>query len=128
MKTLKSLLMLCAGLSFCACSSDNEPQFPEGEGVVKVRIVAPQTRAEQTASGANDILVTGTYSVILVDSKGTHETTVQGTGTATFDNVAYPKSVTVKLEHDNGASSKASYELSDLASLQVLPAKIPVYG
>ena len=46
MKTLKSLLMLCAGLSFCACSSDNEPQFPEGEGMVEVKIVSPSTRAD----------------------------------------------------------------------------------
>ena len=36
MKTLKSLLMLCAGLSFCACNSDNEPQLPEGAAAITI--------------------------------------------------------------------------------------------
>ena len=75
MKTLKSLLMLCAGLSFCACGSDNEPQVLEGTGKVVVKIVAPKTTTRGTADAnttGNDgkINVDGTYTVILSAAKG----------------------------------------------------------
>ena len=68
MKTLKSLLMLCAGLSFCACNSDNEPQFPEGEGAVTIKIVNPTTRAIKPTSGNAEITVTGDITIKLYHS------------------------------------------------------------
>ena len=65
MKTLKSLLMLCAGLSFCACNSDNEPQLPEGKGAVTIKIVDPSTRTITNGSGNQQITVEGDIYVTL---------------------------------------------------------------
>ena len=75
MKTLKSLLMLCAGLSFCACGSDNEPQFPEGSGAVTVKIVPPTTtRTDDIAFTNGNTVVNGDIKLVL-----THNGSVEPT-------------------------------------------------
>lgn len=134
MKTLKSLLMLCAGLSFCACGSDNdEIQLPEGSGKVVVRIVPPaSTRVITTPSTGNDgdqIAIEGKYTVTLAATQGgkTVDNIDPKEGEAieiTFENVQYPKSVTVTLN-----TGKNSYAIADLATIGSLPANsVPAYG
>ena len=139
MKTLKSLLMLCAGLSFCACNSDNEPQFPEGTGTVEVRIVPPtvSTRAESTLTG-NTVNVSGTYTVTLQAAKGgdqkTFSSTSAETSVVTFPNVSSPTKVIVEIndgaiEYTNTIEEysyeieSSEYELGELPALSV-----PAYG
>lgn len=134
MKTLKSLFMLCAGLSFCACSSDNEPQLPEGSGKVVVKIVPPaSTRTVTTPSegdnGGNTIAITGKYTVTLDATQGgkTVDEIEPKDGEAIeiiFENVQYPKSVTVTLN-----TGKESYAIADLTTIGSLPANsVPAYG
>lgn len=129
MKTLKSLLMLCAGLSFCACSSDNEPQF-EGTGMVEVRVIAPQTRTSDATSGTADVKVTGNItitleatagqgSVTLVQNPdGSYENTV-----AKFWNVKNPTRVTATI---NGG--KQLYTTTSISDVQQVPTLVPAYG
>lgn len=112
MKTLKSLLMLCAGLSFCACGSDNEPQFPEGEGAVEVKIVAPQTRA--ATEGDNEgttVEVTGNIYVTVVHNGGAQWTqkVASGETSVKFYGVINPTMVKVSM---NGG--KDSYTFNEL--------------
>lgn len=131
MKTLKSLLMLCAGLSFCACNSDNEPQFPEGNGEVVVKIVPPtvSTRAPQTATAGSTVQITGTYTITLTASSGVQtETFTQEDWSNkefqhTFTGVTNPIKVQVAINE-----GKASYTADEISNLQQLPASIPAYG
>ena len=140
MKTLKSLLMLCAGLSFCACNSDNESvQIPEGTGKVVVKIVPPaSTRTILDATDGQDqetIKLTGTYKITLDAAKGGTSKQISSTALVTgadvtFDGVAYPKSVTVKINDDNALGI---YSLDDLKAGGLLAptvelASIPAYG
>lgn len=118
MKTLKSLLMLCAGLSFCACNSDNEPQLPEGNGMVEVKIVAPQTRAETDPDeqDGNTVEVTGDVYVTVKHSGGDWTQKVaaaSGEQTVKFYGVTSPSNVTVSM---NGG--KASYTFDELVAAQ----------
>lgn len=130
MKTLKSLFMLCAGLSFCACSSDNEPQFPEGTGMVEVRVIAPQTRTSDATLGTTDVKVTGDITILLEATTGsgsitlvqkqdgTYENTV-----AKFWNVKNPTKVTAVI---NGGTY--SYAGTSIATIQQVPTLVPAYG
>ena len=115
MKTLKSLLMLCAGLSFCACNSDNEPQFPEGTGAVEVKIVAPQTRAGDETPGTEGTTVeVGGNIYVTVVHNGTEEWTQKVTAGQTsvkFYGVISPTLVKVSM---NGG--EASYDFDDLTT------------
>lgn len=137
MKTLKSLFMLCAGLSFCACSSDNEPQLPEGEGKVVVKIVSPTTRMiTSPTNGANgdNIELTGTYTVTLTASSidGDAETKTKSitidadspTKVAEFSKVVGPSKVTVSL--NNGAFNYPSAITSEIGHAGVQ--NVPAYG
>lgn len=133
MKTLKSLFMLCAGLSFCACSSDNEPQIPEGKAKVEVRIVPPTvaTRTTQDAATAGTdgkLTVTGDYTVTLTHSNGTEVSQTIAANAAdkvtTFDNVTSPTKVTVSLN-----SGLASYTSAITVEQGALAADaVPAYG
>ncbi len=136
MKTLKSLLMLCAGLSFCACSSDNEPQFPEGKGMVEVKVVAPQTRAiANNGSTSNTIEIQGDITITLYATfdgvEGTKTATISrsdldgnGQGVAKFWNVQSPTKVTAKVNE-----GKNDYSSTSITTLEeTLPANIPAYG
>ena len=157
MKTLKSLLMLCAGLSFCACNSDNEPQLPEGNGAVTIKIVDPSTRTITSGSGnqqitvEGDIYVTLSYTLsgsqtatkkIAYDS-GTGKYSVDGneftTGNpeVTFYNIGTPNSVTVSMNggvasyNDIAINGTTSYTPGTMSAvtgnMQAAPASIPVY-
>lgn len=139
MKLRKGLFMLCAGLSLCACSSDDGNQFPEGTGRVEVRIVPPTTARAITngTSGNNgstikltgDYVVTLTAAAIIVDSQTKTEHTITIANSeqdkiATFTNVKNPSKVVVKLR-----SGEASYNTAittDLGNAEA--AEVPAYG
>ena len=125
MKTLKSLFMLCAGLSFCACSSDNEPQFPEGEGMVEVKIVSPSTRADgDKINIKGDITITLTHANgVLSQTVNVGEGTAARTQTVKFWNVVSPSKVTASI---NGG--KNTYADVQISTLQMEPNVIPAYG
>lgn len=131
MKTLKSLFMLCAGLSFCACGSDNENTFPEGNGEVVVKIVPPtvSTRTPQTATTGSTVQITGTYTITLTASSGVQTKTFTQAEwnnkefQHTFTGVTNPIKVQVAIN-----SGKASYSAEEIEDLQQVPASIPAYG
>lgn len=128
MKTLKSLFMLCAGLSFCACSSDNEPQIPEGTGMVEVKIVNPSTRAE----GA-PITVTGSITVTLyydTDKVLTQTVAAGSNDPVKFWNITDPIKVTASINGgiDTYASTPITQTTGDGGNLQAAPEEIPAYG
>lgn len=150
MKTLKSLIMLCAGLSFCACNSDNEPQFPEGAGAVTVKIAAPQTRVDDaTITGDNIVngpiqltLVhtpqTGTQeSPVVVDiaySEGTYSTSnnnfkvksqQDGSIAVTFYNIGVPQSLSASM--NGGLESYAGVQIN-ADGMQASRNSVPAWG
>lgn len=136
MKTLKSLLMLCAGLSFCACNSDNEPQLPEGKGAVTVKIVNPVTRAAQDVVGeattGNTVNVNGSMTITLYHSlapTGTEKIVDLNSATqeVTFYNVGAPSRLTAQI--NGGVDDYSEIEITGgTPELQVEPASIPVFG
>lgn len=140
MKLTKSLFMLCAaGLSLCACDSDeNVNQLPDGVGMVEVKVYSPETKAITTGSSDGAIEVTGDITVTLyatfVGADGKTETTpaegmsvvLDGTNTtAKFWNVKNPTKVTASVH--GGTDTYASIAIND-ATMQVAPASIPAYG
>lgn len=132
MKTLKSLLMLCAGLSFCACNSDNDNVFPEGAGIVEVQIVPPTvaTRAtigSLTENNASALTVTGTYTIVLeANEGGASDTWEPGDPNVKFTGVVGPKKVTVSV---NGGLVTQTTELTALNTEDTkLATKVPAYG
>lgn len=125
MKTLRNLFLACAGLLVCACNSDNEPQFPEGEGMVEVKIVSPTTRAD-----GDKINIKGDITITLTHANGTLQQKVTvGDGTAArtqtvkFWNVVNPSKVTASI---NGGV--ADYSSVNITTLQVEPNVTPAYG
>lgn len=155
MKLTKSLFMLCAaGLSLCACNSDDiKPSF-EKEGAVEITIVPPTTftRATDKAASGEDgatIKVTGDMYVTLKDGSGS-KTKKIASGAATksvkFWGVSNPKSVVVTMNGGQEsyettlitASSTKTISYVDEGdapqsdevyfSLQAAPNSIPVYG
>lgn len=142
MKTMRNLFLLCAGLSLFACSSDDDAtqQFPEGTGMVEVKVLAPQSRAiADNGSTGSTIEITGDITITLhatfVDVNGTESTDPQtatisrselneGQGVAKFWNVKAPTLVTASVN-----SGKQDYTETSITTLEeVLPAKIPAYG
>ena len=67
MKLTKSLFMLCAaGLSLCACNSDeNVNQLPDGVGMVEVKVYSPETKTVTSGSDGATIVVSGDIIVTL---------------------------------------------------------------
>lgn len=152
MKTLKSLIMLCAGLSFCACNSDNEPQLPEGTGAVEVTIVPPATRATTETSGDNGakVEVTGDVYVTLTAEEGggtlkIDQADFSSNKTVKFWNVTNPTKVEVSMnggvasydevsitESESQVSYTVGFETTTeetvKRNMQAAPASIPVYG
>lgn len=136
MKTLKSLFMLCAGLSFCACNSDNDNVFPEGAGIVEVQIVPPTvaTRAtinDLTSNDANSLKVTGTYTVKLTANEGSgSKTWTFGQENVKFENVVGPKKVEVVVNGTidaNGGLAAMSLEQVNTDAMEDAT-KVPAYG
>lgn len=140
MKLRKGLFMLCAGLSLCACSSDDGNQFPEGTGMVEVKVVTPQPRAIETGSGDTDILVSGDITITLyadfVNSNGTTSnsttktTTITAGETAKFWNVKNPTKVTATV--NNGKAEYSSTVITDFNPTEpenaIAKESIPAYG
>lgn len=134
MKLRKSLFMLCAaGLSLCACNSDDKLQVPEGNGKVEVRIVAPTvatraTQSELTEGTDGKLTVTGAYTVILTHNGGQTitETIAEGAANkvALFENVTSPTKVTVSL--NGGLASYTTAITAEQGSLAA--ASVPAYG
>ena len=133
MKLTKSLFMLCAaGLSLCACNSDEKELFPEGEGIVEVQIVPPTVATRATIgsmTGNNEaaLTVTGVYTVTLTANKGGgSQTWEQGDPNVKFTGVIGPKKVTVTV---NGGLVSQTTSLSDLNTEDTKNAtKVPAYG
>lgn len=134
MKLTKSLFMLCAaGLSLCACNSDDiKDQLPEGNGKVEVRIVAPtvDTRAtiSNLTSGTDEKLVlTGEYTVTLTDAEGDETKTIAAGASeksVLFEDVNSPKKVTVSLRSGvNEYTTAIDATLGNTAA-----AEVPAYG
>ena len=155
MKLTKSLFMLCAaGLSLCACNSDDiKPSF-EKEGAVEITIVPPTTftrATNQAASGADGatIKVTGDMYVTLTDGSGS-KTKKISSGAATksvkFWGVNNPQSVVVTMNGGQESytttqiitsntkaisyldESDASHSDDVTFNMQAAPSLIPVYG
>lgn len=132
MKLTKSLFMLCAaGLSLCACNSDDKLQMPEGKGEVVVKIVPPtvSTRAPQAATPGSTVQITGTYTITLTASSGVQTQTFTQAEWSdkefehTFTGVTNPIKVQVAINE-----GKASYTADEIVDLQQVPASIPAYG
>lgn len=135
MKLTKSLFMLCAaGLSLCACNSDDiKDQLPEGNGRVEVRIVPPAvvtraTQSELTAGTDGKLTVTGKYTVILTHNGGETMTEYIEAGAANkvalFENVTSPTKVTVEL--NGGLAEYTTAITADQGSLAA--ESVPAYG
>lgn len=157
MKLTKSLFMLCAaGLSLCACNSDDiKNQLPEGRGAVEVKIVPPTTRASVGSTAGNtdgQVVVEGDVYVTLTASKGGGTIKIskddfQNETTVKFWNVEEPTKVEVSM--NGGVSSYNAISIVEEAQqttynvgldggdkteekitidMQALPTAIPVYG
>lgn len=149
MKLTKSLFMLCAaGLSLCACNSDDiKDQLPEGYGAVTVKIANPTTRAITAASTGGvvngDITLTVTHnygesSVVLeydeINDKYTigtvNKTAGEEDGELTDTGIGYvfygigtPSKITAYMYE-----GKPSYDDVNITDMQQMPNVIPVYG
>ncbi len=136
MKTLKSLLMLCAGLSFCACSSDNDGKFPEGTGAVTVKLANPFTRVETTATGGDEgdeVVVSGPITVSVYED-GNHATPTKtgdidaSMGEITFYGVSNPTLVTASVNGGIDPESDA-YAAKSIGDCQSETAQtVPAFG
>lgn len=75
MKFNKLFMLAVAGLAMTACSSDEEMgNNLSGNGVVEVKIAAPQLRALVDATtGNNNVLVDGQITVKLTATEGSNE-------------------------------------------------------
>lgn len=138
MKT-KSLLLAFAGLGLFACSNEdlNENQFPDGNGVVSVKIVSPEalTKAMPTelpdGTTAGSVKVVGDITIALdAETGGTTHTLTQeqiagGATTVKFWNVKNPTKVRVYM---NGAPTDGDYSAKSILDLQAAPASIAAYG
>lgn len=133
MKLTKSLFMLCAaGLSLCACNSDDKLQVPEGNGKVEVRIVAPTVDTRATISNLTSgtdgkLVLTGEYTVTLTDAEGEETKTIEAGSddkSVLFEDVNSPKKVTVSLRSgDNEYTTAIDATLGNTAA-----AEVPAYG
>ena len=152
MKLRKGLFMLCAGLSLCACSSDDETSVLDKEGAVEVTIVPPVAARALTngSTGANNqIKVTGDMYVSLTDANGTKTKKIassEGIKKVKFWGVTTPQKVVVKMF--GGEESYASVDITSSLTktmtykdssdatqtddvtfnMQADPTNIPAYG
>lgn len=138
MKT-KSLLLAFAGLGLFACTNEDvtKEQFPDGNGVVAVKIVTPETitRAMPTdlpdGTARGPVKVVGDITVELVAEEGGAKHVLNaneiqnGATTVKFWNVKKPSKVKVYM---NGAPEDGSYNNVEILDLQVAPASIAAYG
>lgn len=147
MKLRKGLFMLCAGLSLCACSSDDGNQFPEGKGAVTVKIVPPAARALTTGNAVNGELVHGNITLSLTHAGNQNKETktlYYNTNTkkyyyddtytqectdlsVVFYNVVTPSLLEASM--NGGLQSYNTIAInSSTPNMQATPSEIPVYG
>lgn len=140
MKLNRFFMLGLAGLAFAACSNEDEPgnQLPEGNGVVTVKIVTPEsvTKAMPTelpngTTGSGNIKVVGDITIALDATVGgtTHTLTqaeiAKGATTVKFWNVQNPTKVRVYM---NEAPTNGDYSNKSILEYQVEPAGIAAYG
>lgn len=140
MKLTKSLFLAFAGLGLFACSNEEvaeNNQFPEGNGVVSVKIVTPETLTKAmpgeppAGTTASAVKVVGAITIALDATEGgtTHTLTQQeieqGATTVKFWNVKNPTKVRVYM---NGAPADGNYSEVSILDLQSAPADIAAYG
>lgn len=138
MKLSKGLFLAFAGLGLFACSNEDvtENQFPEGNGVVAVKIVTPETLTkampEELPNGTStSVKVVGNITIALDATEGgtTYTLTKQeieaGATTVKFWNVKNPTKVRVYM---NDAPTDGNYSNVDILNLQTAPADIAAYG
>ena len=156
MKLRKGLFMLCAGLSLCACSSDDETSVLDKEGAVEVTIVPPvaaRSLTEGSTGNDNKIKVTGDMYVTLTYGEGGNTTVTKKIASDSqsksvkFWGISKPKSVSVTMnggiesysETSITAKSTKTQSYVDEAGtshsdtnisfdMQATPSNIPVYG
>ncbi|MBR4046851.1 MAG: hypothetical protein IKK07_00125 [Bacteroides sp.] len=139
MKTLKSLFMLCAGLSFCACSSDND-QLPEGNAAITIKVSLPNTRAEVAPSydgveGDDKVTVEGTIYVKLTTATETRLETITSGNEVTFWGISGPQQVEAwvnggKTVNDSKPAINTSASTSNPETdydMQALATAVPAY-
>lgn len=140
MKMNKFFMLGLAGLAFAACSNEDEVTggLPDGNGVVTVKIVTPEslTKAMPTelpdgSTTSGSIKVVGDITIALdADEGGTTHTLTQeeiadGATTVKFWNVKNPTKVRVYM---NGAPTDGDYSEKSILDYQVVPASIAAYG
>lgn len=134
MKFNKFFMLAVAGLAMTACSSDEEVgNNLSGNGVVEVKIAAPQLRALVDATpGTNGapVKVEGQITVKLTATKGSAEKTVEikdgVVQPVKFYDVQGPSKVEAWV---NGGNTNGTGQTNiDEQAMQVLPKNIPAYG
>lgn len=141
MKLTKSLFLAFAGLGLFACSNEEiaeNNQFPEGNGVVSVKIVTPETLTKAMPKEAPDattttgsVKVVGDITIELDADEGGATYTLKkediagGATTVKFWNVKNPTKVRVYM---NGAPDDGDYSAVSILDLQSAPANIAAYG
>ena len=91
--------MLCAaGLSLCACNSDDiKDQMPEGRAAISIKVALPNTRAEVSPTGGEEgeekVALEGIIYVRLTATNGGGVKAVNGEGVATFYGIEGPSKV-----------------------------------
>ena len=133
MKLNKFFMLAMAGLAMTACSNDDEMgNNLSGNGVVEVKIVAPQSRALETpdASTDNKVTVEGDIYVKLTAAVGTETKKIDlstgGTHTVKFFGVQGPSQIEAWV--NKGDEKGLGQTNIDDLEIQVIPRKIPAYG
>lgn len=130
MKLNKFFMLAMAGLAMTACSNDDEMgNNLSGNGVVEVKIVAPQSRALETpdASTDNKVTVEGDIYVKLTADQGGDTKKVTADGgvyTVKFYNVQKPSKIEAWI---NDGDTKGMGE-TNISDMQIVAKSIPAYG
>lgn len=149
MKMNKFFMLGLAGLAFAACSNEEDAvnnSFPEGTGVVSVKLINPalsRTITDPTGgtAGTTTIAIDGNLTVSLYEASdvtggvpnedATPKTItiaadeVSNTTALKFWNVTNPGLITVSI---NGGEKSYASTAIETAALQCAPASIPAYG
>lgn len=132
MKLNKFFMLGLAGLAFAACSNEENltGKNLDGNGVVSVKIVSPQSRTVISGTDKEEIIVGkegATITVELTASEGGGTQDVEfngGSHTVKFYGVKNPTKVEAYI---NDGKNKGQ-GTTDIAEIQVTPEQIPAYG
>lgn len=137
MKLTKSLFLAFAGLGLFACSNEDvaeNNQFPEGNGVVEVKIVSPSdmSRALVDATKGDDpVLVKGSITVKLTATSGVQTATIEdingGEHTVKFWDVTGPSKIEAYINNGDQVIDGVSI-VAGTPDMQAMPENIPAYG